>query len=123
MPNLVFKDSYQISYFLNSIFIKYKFLMRLICFLAFLLFYVSRGVIYLLTYLSIHSFTHPPIYLFIYLFVWVYFLFMCRVFCLFLCVYVCTTCIPGTLGDQKRVLDPHELELQIVMSLHLNSGN
>lgn len=36
-------------------------------------------------------------------------------------VYMCTMCVPCILGDQKRVLDPLTLELQVVVS-HLGAG-
>lgn len=38
-----------------------------------------------------------------------YFMF---IFSLRICL--CTTCVPGALGDQKKVLDPLKLELQMV---------
>ena len=42
---------------------------------------------------------------------------MCTgVYFFFVCVCLCTTCIPGTLGGQKRTPDSPELELQTVMS-------
>ena len=50
--------------------------------------------------------------------------------CLFMCV--CTMCcfntyvhhvLPATCGGQKKALDPLELQLQMVVSLHVGSGN
>jgi hypothetical protein len=35
-------------------------------------------------------------------------------------INMCTTCMPG---DQERVLDPLELELQIVVSYHVGIRN
>jgi hypothetical protein len=42
------------------------------------------------------------------------------VFCLHVCM--CTMCMPGAC-DQKKVPDPLELELWMVVSHHLSSGN
>lgn len=41
------------------------------------------------------------------------------------CMYVagCTTCMPGTLGDQKRTLYILELELQSAVNWYEGSGN
>lgn len=33
------------------------------------------------------------------------------------------TCVTGTTGDQKRVLDPMELELQVILSPHIDTDN
>lgn len=41
-------------------------------------------------------------------------------FCLH--VYTCSTCVPGTLGSQKRTFGPLELGLQVFMSCHVGSG-
>ena len=41
-------------------------------------------------------------------------------FCLHVCL--CTTYMPGAYGVQKRVLDPLELELQTVVSHHVDAG-
>jgi hypothetical protein len=35
--------------------------------------------------------------------------------------YLCITCMPGAHGGQKWVLDPLELELQMVVSSHLGA--
>lgn len=46
---------------------------------------------------------------------------------LFLCVrlfglkYLCTMYVPGAHVDQKRTLIPLELELQVIMSCHVNA--
>ena len=32
-------------------------------------------------------------------------------------------CVPGTHGDQMRVLHPLELELQVTVSCHVGAGN
>lgn len=37
-------------------------------------------------------------------------------------VYVCTTCMPAACGGQNRVLDPRELELQMVGSKPLSGS-
>lgn len=42
------------------------------------------------------------------------------VFCLHVCI--CTTCVPGASSGQKRVSDPVELELQMLVSYHVGSG-
>jgi hypothetical protein len=36
-------------------------------------------------------------------------------------VYLCTICVSGAHGDQKKVLNPLELELQMVMSCHVGA--
>lgn len=36
--------------------------------------------------------------------------------------FACTMCVPGAGGGQKRVLDPLELELQVVGSHHVGVG-
>lgn len=46
---------------------------------------------------------------------------MCMVFCLK--VYICITCVPGTIRDQKTVLEPLELELLMVVSCHAGARN
>jgi hypothetical protein len=38
-----------------------------------------------------------------------------------MCVF--TTCISGALRIQKKILDPLELELQVVVSQHVGAGN
>lgn len=45
---------------------------------------------------------------------------------MYLCIYLCTTCMPTactTTGGQQRVLDPLELELQMVVSHCVGTGN
>ena len=42
-------------------------------------------------------------------------------FCL--CVCLCASCLPSTVGDQKRMSDPLELALQMVVSSHVGAGN
>lgn len=41
-------------------------------------------------------------------------------FCLHVCI--CTTCVSGASRGQKRVSDPVELELQMLLSYHVGSG-
>lgn len=36
---------------------------------------------------------------------------------------MCTTCVPGTHRDQKTVLGPLDLELQVVVCPHVSAGN
>lgn len=43
--------------------------------------------------------------------------------CISVYVCVCTMCTPGAQGGQKRVSDPQELELQAVVSRHVDAGN
>ena len=38
-------------------------------------------------------------------------------------LYVCEPCMSGACEDQKRALDPLELELQIVVSHHVDAGH
>lgn len=43
---------------------------------------------------------------------------------LYVCTYLpgnilCAMCIPGAQGGQKKVLDPFDLELQVVVSPHV----
>ena len=38
-------------------------------------------------------------------------------------VYMCTRCMDGALGGQKRTSDPLVLELQVVVSYPVDSGN
>lgn len=44
---------------------------------------------------------------------------------LFSCLHecMCTTCMPDALGDQKRVLDPMELELLMVVNHPVGAEN
>lgn len=42
------------------------------------------------------------------------------VFCLYACL--CTMCMLGAHRGQKRILDPLELELQTVLSSHVDTG-
>ena len=56
-------------------------------------------------------FFHLKIFIFI-LYVWL--------FCLIICGY--TSCMPGALGSQKRVSDPLELELQMVVGIESGSS-
>lgn len=42
-------------------------------------------------------------------------------FCLYVCL--CTTCMPVACESQKRVSDPLELELQVIMSCHVGAEN
>ena len=44
-----------------------------------------------------------------------------KVFCLRVCL--CTMYVLGALRGQRRMVDPLELELQMVMSLQVNVGN
>lgn len=37
--------------------------------------------------------------------------------------YMCTICMPGAHRSQNRVWDPMGLELQIVVSCHVDAGN
>ena len=39
------------------------------------------------------------------------------------CMYVRTMCVPGTHRAQKNVLDPLEVELQMVLSHYVGVGN
>ena len=39
------------------------------------------------------------------------------------CVRVCTPFVTGTCGGHKRVGDPLEMELQVVVSHHMSAGN
>ena len=43
------------------------------------------------------------------------------VFCLYACL--CPMCMSGAHGSQKWMLDPLELEVQMVMSLYVGAGN
>lgn len=47
--------------------------------------------------------------------------------CLFLTIFLymgsCAMPVPGTLRGQKLVLDPLELELQVIISYHVGTGN
>lgn len=36
---------------------------------------------------------------------------------------MCVMCMPGAHGDQKKVLGPLELELQVFVSHHVDAGN
>lgn len=45
---------------------------------------------------------------------------MCECFAF---MHVCTLYVSGAHGDQKRVLDPLELELETVMRHHVGAGN
>lgn len=38
-------------------------------------------------------------------------------------VYMYTVCMTGAQEDQRRALDPLELELQMVVSRHVDAGN
>lgn len=38
-------------------------------------------------------------------------------------VYMCITCVPDACGNQKKITDSLELELQVVMSCHVDAGN
>lgn len=38
------------------------------------------------------------------------------------CMYVCTACVPMP-SDQKIVLDPLELKLQVVVNHHVDTGS
>jgi len=39
-------------------------------------------------------------------------------------MYVCVpTCVPGCCGNQKRMSDTLEVELEIFMSRHVGAGN
>lgn len=38
-------------------------------------------------------------------------------------ISVCTTCVPGALEIQKRMLDSLKLELWTVVSYHMGPGN
>lgn len=49
------------------------------------------------------------------------FFYFCRIYFMFEC-FACTMCVPGAGGGQKRVLDPLELELQVVGSHHVGVG-
>lgn len=42
-------------------------------------------------------------------------------FCLH--VDMCTMCVPGACGGQRKVLDPPELELQVVVSHDIGAGD
>ena len=37
--------------------------------------------------------------------------------------YVCVLCVPGAGGSQKRALGALEVELQVVVSSHVDAGN
>ena len=39
------------------------------------------------------------------------------------CVYIYTICVPGAHRDQKTISDPQELELDVVVMLHVGAGN
>lgn len=39
-----------------------------------------------------------------------------------LTVKLCTMCMPSACGDQKRVLDPLEMELEIIVSSSVGAG-
>lgn len=45
------------------------------------------------------------------------------VFCLCICLCAMCLCMPGTLGDQQRVLDPLELEVLTVVSHCVGAEN
>lgn len=52
-------------------------------------------------------FLYPPfLYYYFILCVWMFYLHVC----------LCTTCVPGVLGDQNRILDPLRLELYMFVS-------
>lgn len=38
------------------------------------------------------------------------------------CMYVCALCVHCSHGDEKRALDPLELELQMVKNCHVAGG-
>ena len=50
-----------------------------------------------------------------------YMYFLCMYACL--SVFMCTTCMPDTLGGQKWVLAPLELELLMVVSCQMGAEN
>ena len=49
-----------------------------------------------------------------------------KLFLVFMClayVCICAPCVYSTQGVQKKELDPLELELEMITSLHVGSGN
>lgn len=44
--------------------------------------------------------------------------------CVFACMYVsvCPMCVPGDCRGQKRISDPPEIELHIIVSCHVGAG-
>lgn len=46
---------------------------------------------------------------------------MCMSLCLYVCI--CTMCIPGSHEGQKKVLNPLEVELPMVVSHHFSAGH
>lgn len=53
-------------------------------------------------------------------------IYVCDLFCIckcFACMYVCTPHLSGAQGGQNRASDILELELQMVVTYHMSSGN
>jgi hypothetical protein len=51
--------------------------------------------------------------------------YICTYVCMYVCMYVCICiiCVPGVYRYQKKISDSLELDLQKVMSYHIDSGN
>lgn len=51
------------------------------------------------------------------------FFFKDYIFSMLVCMFICASHACSVHGGQKRVLDPLEMELKVVMNCHVSAGN